>query len=57
MTELKNRLRFLGVESNQPTVMVVEDLLNLAEYLYEKLEETKRQRFQTELNRILKPTN
>ena len=57
MTELKNRLRFLGVESNQPTVMVVEDLLNLAEYLYEKLEETERQRFQTELNRILKPTN
>lgn len=57
MTELKNRLRVLGVEANQPIVMLVEDLLNLTEYLYEKLEETERERFQKELNRILKPTN
>ena len=57
MTELQNRLKVLGVEANQPTSMVVEDLLNLTEHLYNRLEETERERFQKELNRILKPTN
>lgn len=57
MTELQNRLRVLGVESNQPISMIVEDLLHLAEHFCSIIEETERQRFQTELNRILKPTN
>lgn len=48
----------LGIDPDRPREEVLQDLLNLADYLYNCLEEDEKTRFMKELRRlILKPTN
>lgn len=51
-------LKKLGIDTNKPTIEIFEDLLNVAEFLYEETEKTEIERFRRELERLLqKPTN
>ena len=55
--EYKIRLGASGIDSNKPITFILEDLLSLAEFLYEESEKSEMERFQDELNRNLRPTN
>lgn len=60
MTQVKTiseRLKILGIDVNKPATIIIEDLLNLSEYLCEDIEMKEIERFQKELNRVLKPNN
>lgn len=55
--EYQERLTRLGIDSNRPITVVFDNLLNLTEYLYKRLEEDEFDRFEKEIERIKKPTN
>jgi hypothetical protein len=50
-------LKKLGIDTNNTTIDIVCDLVNVAEYLYDQLEQTEIERFRAELKRIKNPTN
>jgi len=51
------RLQKLGINTDNCTIDIFEDLLNIAEHLYEELEIREEDRFKLELFRLKKPTN
>ena len=55
--EIILRLANLGIDPNQTSIEIFDNLLDLCEFLYEESEKTELQRFERELNRIIKPTN
>jgi protein-tyrosine-phosphatase len=50
-------LKKLGININNTTIDIVCDLVNVADYLYDQLEQTEIERFRAELKRIKNPTN
>lgn len=50
-------LKKLGINTNNTTIDIVVDLVNVADYLYDQLEQTEMERFRAELKRIKNPTN
>jgi len=50
-------LKKLGINTNNTTIDIVGDLVNVADYLYDQLEQTEMERFRSELKRIKNPTN
>jgi hypothetical protein len=50
-------LKKLGIDTSNTTIDIVCDLVNVAEYLYDQLEQTEIERFRAELKRIKNPTN
>jgi hypothetical protein len=55
--EIILRLTNLGIDPNQTSIEIFDNLLDLCEFLWEESEITEIQRFERELNRIIKPTN
>ena len=52
------RLNKLGINTDKCTIDIFEDLLNIAEHLYEELEIREEDRMRIEINRLSrKPTN
>lgn len=51
------KLERLGINTNQPTIDIFDNLLNVAEHLYNLLEADEEERFKKELERIKKPSN
>jgi hypothetical protein len=52
------RLEKLGINTQNTTVEIFEDLLNIAEHLSDELEVTEEMRFKIELERLSRrPTN
>ena len=51
------RLQKLGINTDNCTIDIFEDLLNIAEHLFEELEIREEDRFKTELYRLKNPTN
>ena len=56
-SKLIARLKKLGINVENTTIEIFEDLLNIAEHLWEELEVKEEQRFKEELARLKKPTN
>ena len=50
-------LKKLGIDTRKPIKEVLIDLINVSEFLWDKVEETEQDRFKQELERIKKPTN
>jgi len=52
------RLNKLGINTDKCTIDIFEDLLNIAEHLYEELEIREEDRMRIEINRLSRnPTN
>lgn len=51
------KLEKLGINTENTTIEIFEDLLNVAEYLNDLLELNEEERFRQELERIKKNTN
>ena len=50
-------LKKLGINPKNSSREILEDLLNVAEYLYEELEKSEIEKFRAELKRLKQPTN
>lgn len=55
--QLINRLKLLGINTDNTTIEIFEDLLNVAEHLWAETEVTEEMRFRQELQRLKQPTN
>lgn len=55
--EILFRLHNLGIDTNQTSLDMFDNLLDLCENLYEEVKITEIERFKRELNRNLKSTN
>lgn len=51
------RLNLLGVNTNQTTIDIFEELLRIAEHLYEELSIVEEDRMRVNLYRLRQPTN
>lgn len=51
------RLKLLGVNTNQTTIDIFEELLRIAEHLYEELSIAEEDRMRINLYRLRQPTN
>lgn len=51
------KLKDLGIDTTQCSVDIFDNLLELAVWLAEEVEQSELERFQKEINRVLKPTN
>lgn len=55
--EYRIRLTRLGINPNKPITFIVEDLLALTEFLFEKTERDEMEKFKKEIKRLQTPTN
>jgi hypothetical protein len=51
------KLKKLGINTDNTTIEIFQDLINVAIYLYEELEIKEEDRFKVELFRLKKPSN
>lgn len=51
------KLKRLGIDTDNTTIEIFEDLINVAIHLFEELEMTEEDRFKIELYRHKNPTN
>lgn len=50
-------LKKLGINTNNTTIEIFEDVINIANHLYDLLEQSEEDKFREELKRLKLPTN